>query len=201
VLAPTVERVIGSHTIVVHTSGTDPATIVLAAFGVGLALLSLFWQAFSFVATGSRVSVEVKAGLRGVGAVATLAHTATAQEVAFMQSQGFTDPVVAVKVNNTGRGSTSVADVDLLFDDGGAIGNAVHDPPVPFRLIGESEQTWYFDLRLANRLRPRHRAGQADWEAPQCTWARDARKQEGRHVEELDPDSEFLDGLSVGTWQ
>lgn len=48
-----------------------------------------------------------------------------------------------------GRLGTSVASVDIVFDDGGAISDAAPDPPLPFRLTGESEQTWYFDPNLA----------------------------------------------------
>jgi hypothetical protein len=135
--------------VVEHSSGTDPATLILASLGVGLALLSLAWQALSFMLTGSRVRVGVKVGLRGVGAVVTLPHDARAQSVGHLRSQGFTDPVLAVEAINRGRGETSIASVDLLFEDGGSVGGGILDPPLPFRLIGESAQTWYFNMQLA----------------------------------------------------
>jgi hypothetical protein len=146
--------VLASQSITVHVSSSDPATLVLAALGIGLALASLVWQALTFLLTGSRVSVEVAAGMRGMIngllAVATLPNTATEDEVKFVHSQGFTEAVVVVRVNNTGRGATSVVSVDLVFDDGAAVGNAVLDPPVPFTLTGESEQAWYFPLAFAS---------------------------------------------------
>jgi hypothetical protein len=127
--------------------------LILASLGVALALASLAWQAFSFRISGSRITTEIQAGLKGfMGGqlgVATLPPTAAPHEVELLRSQGFTEPVLAVRVVNTGRGSTSVASVDLLFDDGGAVGNTTHDPPLPFRLIGESEQSWYFDASFA----------------------------------------------------
>jgi hypothetical protein len=47
-------------------------------------------------------------------------------------------------VVNAGRGPTSVTSVTLLFEEGGAVDSSVHQPPLPFRLAGESEQTWHF---------------------------------------------------------
>ncbi len=141
---------IAAQNVVVHVSGSDPATLILASLGVGLALASLLWQGLTFLISGSRVSVKVRVGLKGVGSVVTLPHAATPKEVQFMRSQGFTEPVFAVQVNNTGRGSTSVVSVDLVFEDGGAVGDAALDPPVPFTLVGESEQSWYLDARLAS---------------------------------------------------
>ncbi len=136
-----------AQTIVVHTSGSDPATVILAALGVCLALASLAWQARTFAISGSRISVEIKTALRGRGGDLTLPHTATAHDVEYMQSQGFEEPLFAVQVNNVGRGSTSIAEVKLVLDDGMAV-NTVLNPPLPFRLVGESEQTWYFDANL-----------------------------------------------------
>ena len=149
---PNLGVVVGAQTIV-HDSGADPATLILASLGVGLALASLAWQAFSFRISGSRISVEILAGLGGVmggqRGVATLPPTAQRHELDMVRSQGLTEPLLAVRVYNTGRGATSVAAVDVLFDDGGAISNTAYDPPLPFRLIGESVQTWYFDASFA----------------------------------------------------
>jgi hypothetical protein len=141
---------VNTTTVVVeHSSGTDPATLILASLGVGLALLALAWQALSFILTGSRVRVAVRPGLRGIGAVVTVPHDAAALALAHLRSQGFTDPIFAVEVTNRGRGETSVTSVDLVFDDGGSVGAGVLDPPLPFRLIGDSSQTWYFDVQMA----------------------------------------------------
>jgi hypothetical protein len=133
--------------IIVHTS--DLGTTLLAAFGVGLALVSLAWQWRSFYLSGSRVTVLVKYGLRGIGAVVTTANPGDREQIARLQAQGFTDPVLAVQVKNAGRSPTSVVAVDLLFHHGGAIGGMQLDPPLPYRLDSESERTWYFPAEPA----------------------------------------------------
>ena len=97
---------VDAQTIIIHTSGTNAATIVLASLGVVLALASLAWQARTFIVTGSRISVEIRPGLMGFGSVVTLSSEGTADQLGYMHSQGYTDPVFAVQVNNTGRGST-----------------------------------------------------------------------------------------------
>jgi hypothetical protein len=140
--------VIANTTIVLHTG--DTATTILAAFGVGLAVLSLGWQAWSFLLAGSRVSVEVGDGLKDGNKVATIARTATPVEIASLEHQGLTERVLSVRVNNAGRGPTSVVAVGIEFQDGGAISDARLNPPLPFRLDGESEQTWYFEASLAS---------------------------------------------------
>ncbi len=132
---------------VVHTS--DTATTVIAALGLLLALASLGWQAWTFRLSGSRVSVEIARGLKSETHAITMPATATAQQIEQMRSQGFTQPVLAVTVSNGGRGETSIASVDVLLPRGGGVSESVHEPPLPFRLPGESEQTWYFDARLA----------------------------------------------------
>jgi hypothetical protein len=136
-----------AYTIVVHNS--DLATTILAALGIGLALLSLAWQAWSFLLSGSRVTVEVRSGLRSATGALTIPGTANATALEQVRAQGFHEPALAVEVNNAGRGPTSIVRLDLHFGKGAAVSNTVFDPPLPFRLDGESEQTWLFDAQLA----------------------------------------------------
>jgi hypothetical protein len=135
------------YTVVVHTTGL--ATTILAAVGVILGLLSLAWQAWSFRASGSRVEVEVRSGMKGPSGVATIPGSATALDMKQLHAQGLTQPTLAVRVRNTGRGPTSIVGLDLHFGKGAALTETVFDPPLPFRLDGESEQTWLFDAALA----------------------------------------------------
>jgi hypothetical protein len=139
------------YNIVVHTD--DTGALIVGAIGVVLAVGSLLWQAWTFLRSGSRVRVEARDGFRraGIGAVATIAKTASAEEAAHLRDQGFTERVLAVHVSNAGRGSTSVVSVDLVFNDGGSVASAAQDPPLPFRLEGESEQAWYMEAQLAQR--------------------------------------------------
>jgi len=95
------------------------------------------------------VSVEIARGLKSATHAITVPASATEQQIESLRSQGFTQRVLAVTVSNSGRGDTSIAAVDVLLPGGGAISDGAHGPPLSFRLAGESEQTWYFDARLA----------------------------------------------------
>jgi hypothetical protein len=136
--------------VIVHGSGVPSVTLVLAVTGVVLSLLALGWQWYSFVfISGSRVRVQLRSGLRGIGAVVTHPSDATPEQLKMTEAQGFTDPVFAVVVNNTGRGATSVTAVELAFSNGGSLGLTQLEPALPFRLEGEYGQTWYIDAQPA----------------------------------------------------
>lgn len=139
--------VVQTHPVAVHTS--DTTTTVIAAVGLLLALGSLVWQAWTFRLAGSRVSVEIARGLKSQTHVITMPSYGNQQQIEQMTAQGFTQPVLAVTVSNSGRGETSIASVDVVLPRGGSISDSVHQPSLPFRLTGESEQTWYFDAHLA----------------------------------------------------
>jgi hypothetical protein len=85
----------------------------------------------------------------GLGGVITFSNAPDTQQVNRLRSDGYTEPVFAVEAYNTGRGATSIIDIDLSFDDGGAVRMTQPNPPLPFRLEGESAETWYIDARLA----------------------------------------------------
>jgi hypothetical protein len=132
---------------VVVDNGSGVATTIIAVFGVVLALASLAWQAVSFRLTGSRVSVYLRGGMKhmtGVSAVTTPGPV-TPGQIKMLQNQGFTVPVLGVEVKNSGRSPTNIVNVALLFGNGASYSETVFDPPLPFRLDAESEQTWYFD--------------------------------------------------------
>lgn len=142
------------HTMV-HTKVSEAghATTILAAVGVVLAMASLAWQAWSFRIAGSRISATVARGLkRGNAVVMTSSTDSTGSDVDALTKQGFVSPVVAVRVYNAGRGSTSIVGILLSVGRGSGITDAKLDPPLPFRLEGESEKTWYFDATLLQGL-------------------------------------------------
>jgi hypothetical protein len=133
--------------IVVSVHDSDFPTTVLAALGVVLALASLAWQAWSFVASGSRVKVYIRNGMSNGLAAMTVPSEVTPAALNMLQQQGFTEPIIAVQVRNLGRSPTSVTKVGVRYDNGavftltnGRPGNA----DVPHRLDGESEKTWFF---------------------------------------------------------
>lgn len=135
--------------VVVDLSETSSATLALAVTGVVLSLGAHAWQWYSFVfISGSRLRVEVRRGLRGMGAVVTHPETATDWTIESAREQEYTDPVYAIVVNNMGRGGTSGNSVELAFSDGGSVAFARQEPALPFRLEGEHQQTWYVDRAL-----------------------------------------------------
>jgi hypothetical protein len=98
------------------------------------------------------VSVEIRPGARGfiggqVGVV-TWPPDTKPEHILHARQQGLGEGVFAAVVSNKGRGPTTVASVDLAFDDGAAVGDAALDPPLPFTLAGESEQSWYLSATL-----------------------------------------------------
>lgn len=135
----------GASSPVVVESG-DVATTVIAALGLAFALAALAWQAWSFRQAGSRVRVEIRSGLMGRGGMVTTPGAATTQQLEQLRAQGYETPVIAVRVMNSGRGATSVASVGVIYEGGAAFENqAAMDPPLPYRLEGEHEETWRFD--------------------------------------------------------
>jgi hypothetical protein len=78
----------------------------------------------------------------------------TVEQLNSLQQQGLRMPVYGVEVVNSGRGSTSVTTVDIAFSNGAAYSGAyvAGSPQLPFRLDGETEQSWHFDAHLVNSL-------------------------------------------------
>jgi hypothetical protein len=130
-----------------HTSGL--ATTILAALGVLLALLSIAWQAWSFRRAGSRVSAVVRSGLWNATGVITVPGSPTNAMLQQLRAQGFREPALAIEVRNAGRGSTSIVRLAIHFGKDVTWTDVKYDPPLPFRLEGESEQTWIVDAPSA----------------------------------------------------
>jgi hypothetical protein len=133
--------------VIVHTGGTDLTTTILATVGVVLAVASLVWQAWTFRLSGSRVGVRLRSGMRDLANTAAVTgpdHMSTDQELR-LRAQGFTHPVLAVEVKNSGRSPTSVQSVSIQFANGAVYTESHFDPALPFRLEAESERTWYFE--------------------------------------------------------
>lgn len=134
--------------IVVHTTvhttvhSADLATTILAGLGVVLALLSLAWQAWSFKRAGSRVSVVMRSGVRSATGAMTAPGSPTSDTLEQVRAHGYNEPVLAIDVRNAGRGPTSIVKLDLDFGKGVVWTDVAFDPPLPFRLDGESDQTW-----------------------------------------------------------
>jgi hypothetical protein len=131
-----------AETVVIHSA--DPATTVIAALGLVCALASLAWQAWTFSRSGSRVVVEIRSGLMGPSGFVTAPGTTARNQLEQLRAQGFTTPIVAVRVSNIGRGTTSITSVGILYKGGAVFENAAWGPDLPLRLEGEHEETWHF---------------------------------------------------------
>jgi hypothetical protein len=119
--------------VIVHTGGSDLTTTILATVGVVLAVASLVWQAWTFRLSGSRVSVRLRSGMRDLANTAAVTgpdHMSTDQELR-LRTQGFTHPVLAVEVKNSGRSPTSVQSVSIQFANGAVYTESHFDPALP----------------------------------------------------------------------
>lgn len=129
------------------------ASLVLGIVGAVLASLSLGWQAANYVLTGGRVKVVLRVGGRSDGGMITMpTERFTEESPKLLASQGFPQPVVAVKVANVGRQPVTVAGWGLVSGLGTSLYPATDSigPPFPHRLeVGESA-TWAVDMHTVN---------------------------------------------------
>jgi hypothetical protein len=128
------------------TSAYDIVTLVVAIFGLGLALLSLGWQAATFALSGSRVKVTIQRGYIGGGNMLVgPAKAFTAAIQAQLAAQGLaTSEILAVEVRNVGRMPVNVEKIDLVFDHGISLvppHGIPGSPALPFRLEHGSSNT------------------------------------------------------------
>lgn len=124
----------------------DVAALSVAIVSLVLAALSLGWQIAQFLLTGARVRAGLKAGLLGSGGALVWPVTTRQVDVERYRQQGFTDPVFAIEVRNTGRMSIAVEQVKVRFEGWGAEFHepeAPYNPPSPTRLEPHSSKTWY----------------------------------------------------------
>jgi hypothetical protein len=117
---------------------------------VVLASLSLGWQAATYVLTGGRITVELRVGGLGNGAMATsLPETLSQDWLENLASRGFSRPIAAITVANIGRQPVTVARWGLKSGLGMSMYPVAESigPDLPHRLdIGEAA-TWAVDMR------------------------------------------------------
>jgi hypothetical protein len=92
------------------------ATLLIAVAGVGLAALSLGWQAATFVFTGGRVKIELRVdAMYGTGShMVTSPVSSGPPDPEQLRAEGYTRPVVAVQVRNVGHMAVTVEDWSLF---------------------------------------------------------------------------------------
>lgn len=85
------------------------ASLVVAICGLVLAFLSLGWQAANYVLTGGRIRVELHVGARDLRGIVS-GRPGQLEQGWFegLAAQGYTAPMVAVRVANVGRQPVTV---------------------------------------------------------------------------------------------
>jgi len=149
------------------------ATFVLAVVGTALAAASLVWQAATYVLAGGRAQVDLQ-----VGALNPHGHgMMTAQPCDYdkvwteqLAEQGYTRPVVSVRVRNVGRLPVTVQRWSLdclqevvqggglfrsLFEHRGTVAGLVPiadsiGPSLPHRLEPGASETWSVDAQAVH---------------------------------------------------
>ena len=124
-------------------------TLVIAIVGLVLSVVSLGWQAATFRFSGPRVRVTLSEGLRGpLGAMIASPSVYTEAGRHVVESQGYTEPLLAIGVTNAGRMAVTIDRWTLRFGNKAAFQNPTdpRNPPLPYRLDAHSSATWYADL-------------------------------------------------------
>lgn len=129
-------------------STTDAITLIVAIAGLTLAVVSLGWQAATFVLTGPRVKVNLQQGALGPGG-AVVGPVDAGMSATELAQQGFTEPILAIEVVNVGRMPTTVTGWHAEFENGMKFTNPQYplNPALPFRLEPQSKATWYVEAR------------------------------------------------------
>jgi hypothetical protein len=87
------------------------ATFMIAVAGLVLSTISLGWQGIAHVLTGRRVKVDLITGASLPDFTEMqVSHGAPPSPITTLRSQGYTIPIVGVRVRNVGRTSLTVTD-------------------------------------------------------------------------------------------
>lgn len=151
------------------------AALVIAIVGVALAAGSLAWQAATYVLTGGRAQVDLRVGALnrgGTGMMTARPHNLDEVWTQHLAEQGYTRPVVIVRVRNVGRLPVTVQRWSLgcLQENSGGgtlfrqiqqrrnprtvseltpIGESI-GPPLPHRLEPGTSETWAVDAQAVH---------------------------------------------------
>lgn len=133
-------------------------TLAIAVFGTVVATASLTWNVVQFLLGGAWPKAQLILGMMssGGGLVSGPPGTDPFGSLARLAEQGYTLPVIGVKVVNYGRAPVRVerwsvkcmnADIALLPPRDESIG-----PELPHDLPAGANGTWVIDLQLARSL-------------------------------------------------
>jgi hypothetical protein len=129
------------------TSST--VTLITAIVALGLSACSLTWQAATFVLSGPRIRVRLAEGLRNpTGGVMVAPKSVYSDGGRKVRAMGYTQHVLLVQAENSGRLPATVSGWKLQLARGHAIFINPEDPlnpPLPHRLESHSSQSWAAD--------------------------------------------------------
>jgi len=116
------------------------ATLAIAVLSLVLSVVSLTWQAATFVLSGSRVRAYLTRGARNADVVVT-APSGWQQ----LAAQGLTEEVIGIEVRNVGRLAASIDTVHAALAGGTktTMLQSISGPPLPHRLEPQSSAAWY----------------------------------------------------------
>lgn len=122
----------------------------IALYAALVATGSAVWQAATFALTGGRVKVQLRVGAMNRGGMVTAPPSSLRPEwIRELAEQGYSAPIVAVRVANVGRQPVTVASWSVVSPRGVSLSPMADSigPALPHRLeVGESE-TWAVDMR------------------------------------------------------
>ncbi len=138
--------------------GSEAIALVIASISLLVAGLSLGWQPAQWLLSAGRPKAKLLHGVQGRGGLVTgpVEKSGAARNVGSLRGQGFDGPeVIGVQVTNHGRAPVTVDSITLcprggtmrFMPQGELIG-----PQMPHRLEAGTNESWYVDADLANRL-------------------------------------------------
>lgn len=139
------------------SASINGAELWIALLGVVVACLSLGCQAATYVLTGGRVKVILRVGAladSGQGMVTAPPSSLSREWAADLAAQGYSRPVVAVRVANVGRLPVTVERWSIRSPRGvsvSPIGDSI-GPTLPHRLDAGESATWAVDAREVQAL-------------------------------------------------
>jgi hypothetical protein len=121
----------------------EVGTLVVAVLGLLLSIVSLIWQAATYVLSGSRVRAELKYGSRNADVV--VSGPAGWRRFA---AQGLDEEVIGIEVRNVGRMAASIDSIHAALPRGTktTMLQSIIGPPLPHRLEPQSVASWFLPL-------------------------------------------------------
>ena len=125
----------------------EQGTFVLALIGALTGVAALAWSVLEFLFGGAWVKVRlVSAWIGPGGAVTSESQSGWSRS----PDQALPTPAIGIVVINRGRHPTTVASVSFSGEDFNFVPLGLRiGPPIPYRLEGQSAESWFLELREA----------------------------------------------------